>query len=172
MTGGAGDDTYVLTPDGTDTVIEAAGGGTDTLDYSAYTDPIIFNLDDFSITGVNTLDNIEYLIGINNFVINGTTGDDTIIVEDIGTTDDGYMQIQWGSNTLTFAVPAESLKIEAHEGADTIEVRGLDSLFSADLLLYGYESGAPELMPGSVDRPGDLQRRCIHSRRCCRGLCG
>ena len=62
------------------------------------------------------------------------------------------MQIQWieagGSTyTITFMVPAESLKIEGQEGADTIEVRGLDSLFSADLQLYGYESGAPELMP-------------------------
>ena len=63
------------------------------------------------------------------------------------------MQIRWGSNTLAFAVPAESLKIEAHEGADTIEVMSLDNLFSADLMLYGYESGAPEIIPDlSIDQ--------------------
>ena len=46
-----------------------------------------------------------------------------------------------------FVAPAGSLKIQAKEGADTIEVKSLDPLFSADLLLYGNREGAPTGIP-------------------------
>lgn len=96
-----------------------------------------------------------------NRVISGTIFADTIIVEDIpdpeGQT--GLMQVRFeglefydGTTTISsvvyqFIAPSESLKVEAKDGADTIEVKSLDPLFSADLLLYGNEGGAPPYFP-------------------------
>ena len=79
--------------------------------------------------------------------IGGTIFGDTIVLEDIGSASDGMMQVRFvgknffdGSTTtsgFTFLAPADSLKIEGRGGSDSIEVKSLDSLFSADLLLYG-----------------------------------
>src|SRR3990167_5940804 len=41
------------------------------------------------------------------------------------------------TDSLAFAVPADTLTIEGRDGNDSIEVKSLDSLFAADLLLYG-----------------------------------
>ncbi len=96
-----------------------------------------------------------------NRVISGTLFADTIIVEDIPDTggQTGLMQVRFqglevydGKNTTsgltyTFIAPFDSLKIEANQGADTIEVKSLDPSFSAKLLLYGNKSGAPPYVP-------------------------
>ena len=63
LVGGTGDDTYVLTPGGgTETITEAVDAGTDTLDYSGYTTPIVWNVAGGPLPGVNTSTNVEKVI--------------------------------------------------------------------------------------------------------------
>ncbi len=96
-------------------------------------------------------------------VIRGTMFGDTIIVEDIPDTagQTGLMQVSFvgletydGTTTsgATYRFTADpfylkSLTVEAKWGADTIEVKSLDPVFSAKLFLYGNQGGDPALIP-------------------------
>ena len=82
-----------------------------------------------------------------NLDIYGTPFNDSIILQDDGTAGNGQMQVSFDglnfydginfSRAFTFADPTGSLKVQGLSGADTIEVKSLDSLFSANLQLYG-----------------------------------
>ena len=94
--------------------------------------------------------------------VRGTAYADTIIISDDATAGDGKMQVQFvglvmfdGTSFTTdpiysFTVPTDFLLVEGKHGADSIEVKSLDSAFSAALKVYGIEEGAPEFMPGSA----------------------
>ena len=95
MNGGAGNDTYVVDQTG-DTVIEAAGGGTDTVLSSAtYSLSRSYEIENLTLTGfaaVNAYGN--HLANVitgndNNNVLNGSTGADTMIGK--GGTDTYYV---------------------------------------------------------------------------------
>ena len=99
LTGAGGNDTYLFSNGfNADTIIEAVGGGVDTLDFSAVSNSLIFNINASSLTGgygANTITSngltIETLIGSSvadrfvfavdgslNGTINGSTGTDTL----------------------------------------------------------------------------------------------
>ncbi|HEY9239052.1 MAG TPA: hypothetical protein VIP10_09480, partial [Burkholderiaceae bacterium] len=97
-----------------------------------------------------------------HIVITGSAMADTVVIEDIGTASDGMIRVTfsglniWNGATETQAVydilvpaaPAPgqdpaSLTIITGAGGDTITVKSLDSLFQADLLLYGSKAGTP-----------------------------
>jgi hypothetical protein len=85
----------------------------------------------------------------NDKVIKGTIFNDTIVLEDNSTVGDGLMQVRFDgkkffdgtttTDSLVFAVPADTLTIEGRDGSDSIEVKSLDSLFAADLLLFSLD---------------------------------
>ena len=77
LTGGPGNDTYFVNTGGDDTVAEAAGGGTDTIDFSASNANIIFNL---GFTGAQAIAGMQLTLSsaeVENFFSGG--GDDSII---------------------------------------------------------------------------------------------
>jgi hypothetical protein len=73
--------------------------------------------------------------------------DDHLIIEDTGTASDGQMKVRFEGadfyedgyfiNELLFTNPSVSLSIFGLDGNDLFEVQSLDTLFTADLLLYG-----------------------------------
>jgi len=104
LTGGSGNDTYVV---GTgDTVTEAAGGGTDTVQ-SSVTWTLGANLENLTLTGTtaingtgNTLDNV--LIGNSGAnVLTGGAGNDTYVV---GTGDSVVENASAGTDTVQSAI--------------------------------------------------------------------
>jgi len=96
----------------------------------------------------------------------GTIFGDTIIVEDTGADADGAMRVyiegmaSGGALSLD-ARTLDSLTIFGLAGADTIEVKSLDSTFVADLLIYGNEADSlgitvDDIFNDSVTFSGDI----------------
>ena len=107
LAGEAGDDTYVT--DGLDTLIEAAGGGNDTVN-SAATLTLAANLENLVITGAAAVN------GTGNTGANRLTGNSAANVLDGGA----------GTDTLTGGEGADTLKGGA--GDDFYFINGLDTL--------------------------------------------
>ncbi len=92
-------------------------------------------IDNQALTSGDAFDRIVY----------GSVFDDRIIIENGPTP--GQMQVRFDGNeffdgissldALVFPNPADSLTIYGLDGRDHIEVKSLDELFSADLLIYG-----------------------------------
>lgn len=114
LAGGRGDDTYVLTPGGTVTITEPGGGGTDTLDYSGYTEGVTVNLAAGTAPGVSN--NVAGLI--ENVV--GGSGDDILT----GDSNANRLTGGPGNDTLTGGVGNDVYVITVYGGADTIIEEG------------------------------------------------
>ncbi|HLL17492.1 MAG TPA: hypothetical protein VK439_01805, partial [Rubrivivax sp.] len=82
-----------------------------------------------------------------NKIIYGSAFKDRMVIEDASATSAGQMRVSFlglnffdgvlFSNGVVFDNPADSLSIYGLSGADRIEIRSLDTLFSADLRVYG-----------------------------------
>ncbi len=138
----------------------ATGGYTVFNPTASSPNPVTLNGKTIHYTGIDSQDLVVTTTdpdGAVELLISGTMFGDKIIIEDTGAASDGQMQVRFeglevfdGTTTtsgLIFPVnlPIASLTIEANWGADTIEVRSLDGLFSADLRLYGNKGGDPLL---------------------------
>ncbi len=110
LVGGRGDDTYVLSPGGTVTITELAAGGTDTLDYSGYTDGVTVNLAAGTAPGVSN--NVANLI--ENVI--GGSGDDILT----GDSKANRLTGGAGDDTLTGGAGNDIYVIVVYGGADTI----------------------------------------------------
>ncbi len=75
LTGGAGNDDFIFSNGQGVTGAVNGGGGTDTLDYSAYTTPVFVNLGSGATTGVGSIASIENVVG-GSATTNTLTGDD------------------------------------------------------------------------------------------------
>lgn len=86
LIGGTGNDTYVVDTT-TDTITEAAGGGTDTVQ-SSVTFTLLANVEELSLTGGDAINGtgnsqINVLTGnSNNNILSGLGGGDTLIGDD------------------------------------------------------------------------------------------
>jgi hypothetical protein len=88
-----------------------------------------------------------------NKIIYGSAFKDRMVIEDASATSAGQMRVSFlglnffdgvlFSNGVVFDNPADSLSVYGLSGADRIEIRSLDTLFSADLRVYG--SRMPQL---------------------------
>ena len=127
LSGWAGDDTYVLNPDGTDTINEISGGGSDTLDYSAFTNPVTVDLSTDTAPGTTATSNIAY---IENVV--GGAGDDTL------TGDENANRLTGGpgNDTLAGGGGDDIYVLTPDGGADTITEEaggGYDTILGPDV---------------------------------------
>ncbi|MFN9446209.1 MAG: hypothetical protein ACK57Y_09265, partial [Pirellulaceae bacterium] len=98
------------------------------------------------------MDPVEVLEGTSvERVLKGTIFSDTMVIEDVGSDNDGMMRLSVPClkiidellgilQVFSFAVPSTSLKIEGGLGADKISIKRLDRTFAADLLVYGNSS--------------------------------
>ncbi len=143
LTGGAGDDTCVLNPDGlNDTVNEGWNSGNDTLDYSAFTDPVTVDLSTTAAPWTNGIANIENVTGgSGDDILSGTEyanrlsggpGDDTLTG---GAGDDTYVLNPAGTDTI----------IETGGGSDTLDY----SSFTAGVEVNLSTEAAPGTAPAS-----------------------
>ncbi|MBN1818737.1 MAG: hypothetical protein JW828_15350, partial [Sedimentisphaerales bacterium] len=167
LTGGAGDDTYVLNPDGIDTIIET-GGGIDTLDYSAFTTPVVVSLAVSTAPGTNGISSIENLVGGSaddtltgdakanrldggpgSDTLTGGPGDDTYVLNPNGI--DTIIEMGGGSDTLDYSAFTTGVTVSLAEPAapGTYGVSGIENLLgsSGDDSLTG-DAGANRLMGG------------------------
>lgn len=132
LIGGAGDDTYVLNPDGTDTITET-GGGNDTLDCSAFTDPVTVDLAAGTGPGASSTANIENVIGGSgadsltgdgnanrldggpgNDILTGGAGDDTYVLDPAG--NDTIVETGGGSDTLDYSAFTDPVTVNLATG--------------------------------------------------------
>jgi serralysin len=105
LTGGLGDDTYMVWVPST-TVVEAAGGGVDTLDSRVWGEAILpENVENLLLNGPGTTAGTGN--GLRNVIIAGS----------VGATLDG----QGGDDVLVSGAGADLLRIQAGNGSDAIE---------------------------------------------------
>jgi Ca2+-binding RTX toxin-like protein len=143
LTGGAGDDTYVLTPGSTNIIVELAGEGSDTLDYSAWTAGIAVDLRTTAAPGTNGIANIENLTGgwgndtlTGNAYANRLAGGPGTNILTGGAGDDTYVLTPGSTNTI----------IElAGEGSDTLDY----SAFTTGVTVNLSTKTAPGTAPAS-----------------------
>lgn len=85
LLGGEDNDTFSIMPGGSVSAINGEGG-TDTLDFSSFSDPVLVELENSSATQVNSFSSIESLVGgSNEDTLSGTPASDQfLITEDNG----------------------------------------------------------------------------------------
>ncbi|MBU4319151.1 MAG: DUF4347 domain-containing protein, partial [Proteobacteria bacterium] len=72
------------------------------------------------------------------FTLSGTNGNDTLILDDDGSSNDGLMRYSFDGNTWTsFSLGGDDLAIQLGAGNDTIEIRGFDTSFTQGVRLLG-----------------------------------
>jgi Ca2+-binding RTX toxin-like protein len=82
LVGGMGDDVYVLTPGSADIVDESTGDGTDHLDFSTSTGPIVIDLDSTAVQAVLGAHTLQLNGMVENFT--GTSMDDVVTASGAG----------------------------------------------------------------------------------------
>jgi Ca2+-binding RTX toxin-like protein len=122
MTGGAGDDTFVVDST-TDTVTEAAGGGTDTIQTTVTLSSWAANVENMTLLGTGNLNTPTTTSSVNN-VITGNSWNNTI---DGGSGDD-TLTGGAGSDSLTGGLGADTYRYASGDGVDTINNVAADSL--------------------------------------------
>ena len=129
MRGGGGDDTYVLTPGAVNTVIDT--GGTDTLDYSAYTasDPVTASLLGGTPTGLtgSVAGIIENVIGgAGNDILTGDANANRLVggggtnTLTGGNGDDTYALTPGAVNTISDSAGNDTLDYSAYTEDDPV----------------------------------------------------
>ncbi|MBA3030402.1 MAG: DUF4347 domain-containing protein, partial [Desulfobacteraceae bacterium] len=72
------------------------------------------------------------------FSLSGTNGNDTLILDDDGTANNGQMRYSFDGNTWTsFSLGGDDLAIQLGAGDDTLEIRGFDTSFTQAVRLLG-----------------------------------
>jgi Ca2+-binding RTX toxin-like protein len=151
LTGGAGDDHYAI--DGKATIVEAAGGGIDTVK-SSISFTIGLNLERLELTGTkaiagagNSLDN-EIVGNAGANVLNGKFGLDTLSGGAGGDTLNGGV----GADLLTGGTGADSFGFVKGDGADVITDFGAggehDAINASALINAGYRATLTETATG------------------------
>jgi len=114
LAGGAGDDTYMITDgSGTETITEEPDAGTDTLDYSAWTTGMVWNVAGGSPPGVNSAENIERIVlGGGDDVLTGSSLDDVFLFRDGWGADGVTDSTDTDRDILDFSSVHESLTFE------------------------------------------------------------
>jgi Ca2+-binding RTX toxin-like protein len=162
FTGGAGDDYYYFFVDGeADTIVEAAGGGSDTLDYSEYGASVTVNLATGTATDVVTgFANIENVVGsteadtitgdANANYIAGRAGND--ILAGGGGNDTYIFKDGWGTDTITDSAGTDTLDFSAvtYDLTFTIHTDGTVSVTDGTHSL-SHVAGVEKLVGGKVD---------------------
>jgi VCBS repeat-containing protein len=170
MEGGAGDDRYTVDAAG-DTVVEAAGGGTDTV-YASTTVTLANEVENLVLTGTASLDGTgnagnnalvgntagnRLTAGAGNDVLAGGQGDDAL---DGGTGNDLYLWNQGeGHDVLSDASGTDTIRFGAGITVDalaarTITVAGSQRVFISLLDTDGQETsqGIELTSPASIER--------------------
>lgn len=145
LAGGAGNDTYVIGSG--DTVVEAVGGGTDTVQ-TGVTHTLGANVENLTLTGANAVNGTgnglnNILIGNNaNNVLNGGSGNDTLIGGQ-------------GNDVLIGGIGNDTFRFSRGEGQDLVRDNG----GTADKLLYDSGIDPLDLI---ISRQANDLRLAIH----------
>ncbi|WP_446345693.1 CHAT domain-containing protein [Coleofasciculus chthonoplastes] len=143
LTGGSNNDTFSLNDGVTFTGTIDGGAGTDTLDYSAYTNPLTVNL--AALGGVN----IEQVTGTNNatstLVANNTANNWTITNSNSGTINgtlnfNTFSNLKGGSNNDTFSFNdgvTFTGTVDGGTGTDTLDYSTYTSPLTVNLAVLG-----------------------------------
>lgn len=117
LTGGLGDDTYKFTANwGDDTLNEATGGNSDTVDFSSISTPMTFTVGSANITdGTNTVAQPDTIA---ENILAGS-GDDTFVFP-VGVTQAGTINGGGGANTLDLSAYTTALSINLLTGTANI----------------------------------------------------
>ncbi|TFH16060.1 MAG: hypothetical protein E4H02_06500, partial [Lentisphaerales bacterium] len=142
LAGGVGDDTYAFSEGGgTDVVVENAGEGIDTFDYTAFTVAVAVDLAVGTATGASGAANIECVVGglgQDDFV--GTDDDDTFSFEDGWGTDTVTDSSAADSDTLDFSVVTQPLTITFGAGG-TVSVTDTVNFVSGAAIIERVNGG-------------------------------
>ena len=112
--------TFFTPGGGTDTITEYADEGTDTLDYSAYTTPLVWNVGGGLLPGVNTPANVEKVVlGSGNDSLTGSNDDDVFVFYDGWGSDVVMDGTSSDSDTLDFSSCHKSLTFDFERETST-----------------------------------------------------
>jgi len=115
LNGLGGNDTYFFADDfGSDTVIEAAAGGADTLDFSAVTNALTFNIATGSVTAGYSAHLVTHTGSGIESVIGGSAGDTFVIAD--GAAFPGALDGSAGSDWLDYHLWTSGVDVDSRPG--------------------------------------------------------
>jgi Ca2+-binding RTX toxin-like protein len=134
---GAGDDTYIV--DGGETVIEAAGGGTDTVLSSAASFTLGANVENLTLTGTGNSNGTgngaaNVLTGnVGDNVLSGAAGNDT----QIGDAGDDTLIGDTGNDTFNYTIGQGADAVDGGADTDTLTITGTAVANTLNVLFNG-----------------------------------